>query len=102
MTGHQLEFFLLWPYRDLSTHVVSPTPSHVHTTALLAAGLRGEVVSACFLKWPLLAGLLPFCQRQIFFFLDPRVGPGYFKAFPAQSLYLASAKGKGNRQGEQD
>lgn len=35
-----------------------------------------------------------------FFFLDPRVGPGYFKAFPAQSLYLASAKGKGNRQRE--
>lgn len=68
MTGHQLEFFLLWPYRDLSTHVVSPTPSHVHTTALLAAGLRGEVVSACFLKWPLLAGLLPFCQGQVFFF----------------------------------
>lgn len=48
-------------------------------------------MSACFLKRPLLSGPFPFCQRQ-FFFLDPRVGPGYFKAFPAQEFIFGLQK----------
>jgi hypothetical protein len=75
---------------------------HVHTTALSLAGGRaqGRGCVSSLLEEATSFRPISFLSETVFFFLDPRVGPGYFKAFPAQSLYLASAKGKGNRQRE--
>lgn len=92
-----LEFSSLWSCRDPSTHMVSPTPVHVHTPALSLAGFRTEGSSrVCSLLEEVTSFKAHFLSvRDNFFFLDPRVGPGYFKAFPAQEFIFGFSKRKG-------
>lgn len=67
----------------------------------LVAGLRGGVVSACFLKRPLLSGPFPFCQRQFFFFWIPGWGQATLRHFlPRVYIWLQQKEreiGKGSR-----
>lgn len=105
-------FHPMWPERACCHPLTTkprPLPSPLCSESQASLCLQGSR-EACvhwlpegdrpLLKKLLLSGPFSSCKRQ--FSLDLRVGPGSFKAFPARSLYLASAKGKGSRQGGWD
>lgn len=98
----RLEFSSLWSCCGPSTHMVSPTPGHVHTPALSLAGFRTEGSSrVCSLLEEVTSFKAHFLSvRDNFFFWIPGWGQATLRHFLPRSLYLASAKGKGNRQGE--
>lgn len=81
-------------------HKAKPPPFLHRITALpLAAELRGGLYPLASrggtdpVKRLLLLGPFSFCKRQ-YFFLDLRVGPGSFKAFPAWEFIFGLSKRK--------
>lgn len=92
------------PAEALAFNMVRPTPGHVHTPALSLAGFRAEGSSrVCSLLEEVTSFKAHFLSvRDNFFFWIPGWGQATLRHFLPWSLYLASAKGKGSRQGEWD